>query len=245
MTSLPSSIPTKLRWKLSSESIASFPNSIPSKGLRKFEKRLDQELADRGITCTDSALSAEEFRAWLEPYTAYMRSRDYEVLATEEWFQSRLKMGKTIKSLSLFQAEAMIGSEIYHYQDKAVTSAFRFTDPTVSFTVKQGSLGAALDLIYLREMIKHGFTSIAKGRSRNAFGVVNRVGNLLYKLRFGLTIEPDSTSEYTSTIPESETKSTLFFVFSPKKTVFIRELESDPIPTELYRYLESFEIQSY
>lgn len=247
LTNLPTSLPTKLRWYLPPDHRESFIENIPSKGLRKFARNLPQIMEQNGISYQRRVLTEPEYQEWLVPYKRYMESKNYDILAQEKWFSSKTEQGYTVEAFFFYQNQELVGSEIFSHKDSVfVSSAYRYSRPDVTFTAKQGSLGAAIDLTFFNEMISDGYVQISRGRSRNAFGIINTMGNLIYKLRFGMTIKGDDTTPESTTIPLSETKSTVFFTFPDSLPLaFIHELPSDPIDPELFRYLDEQRIVRY
>lgn len=245
---LPSSIPTKIRWFLPPASTHDPVEQFRSKSLKKFGRKLDELLQEQNLHIHTSDISLDDFMSWTKPYTEYMIQKKYEVLANEAWYHKKIEAGDTVHAISISQGDRVVASEIYVIKQggKAVSSAFRYSDPSINFSMKQGSLGAAMDIVYLKHVAAQGFSRISKGRSRNAFGLVNSFGNLVYKLRLGLDIQPDPDTPFSETIPRSENNSTLFFHFEGStKFAFVREIKTDPINPELRNYYNLFHVVEY
>lgn len=203
--------PEKITWRLSE------PNTEPiahlkSKGLRKFLSRSDELLAQKDITHAYKALSADEFSAWLPYYQEKMSENSYEILATPDWYQDRTAKGLTIEGIFFYQNNKLVGSGIFTRDGlEKATFAFKASDRLDLSNDANSSLGAVIDYFFLKTMIEKGVKIISAGRSRNAFGVINTLGYIDYKLRFGYQPQPDLTSAMFEEVPLNESGVVMFY----------------------------------
>ena len=194
-------------------------NHFRSKGLRKFLQKSAELLEKIGITWKYEALTREAFLNWLPYYQEKMTEQGYDLLATPEWYDSRTGMGRTVEGMFFYQNGKMVGSGIFTVEgnEKAVFS-FKASDRIDLDNTSNSSLGAVIDYLFLQKMSEKKIAIISAGQSRNAFGVVNTLGYLDYKLRFGYNPQLPKTPEMTTTIPVNDDGVVAFFA-QPKEGV--------------------------
>lgn len=208
--------PEKIRWRFPSltpdESVT--PH-ILSKGLRKFLSNVDELLAAKQITWTLEELSAEQFGSWLEYYQQKMLENQYDVIASQEWFAKKTALGQKVLGLLMYQQGKLVGSGIFAVNGtEKATFAFKATDRLDLTNTANSSLGAVIDYLFLREMHQRGIQLLSAGQSRNAFGVVNTLGYLDYKLRFGYQPSFGSKTPLSSEVPLGEDGTVVFYAQS-------------------------------
>ncbi len=185
---------------------------IISKSQRSFLRVSEGLLTSYGITWELKSLTLAEFEAWLPYYQSKMSELDYDILANSEWYQSRAAQGKTIEGLFMHQGEKMVGSGIFVIEGtNKATFAFKASERLDLSNRANASLGSIIDFFFIREMVKRRIAIISAGKSRNAFGVINSLGYLDYKMKFGYRPTfPDGT-EFVKSVPLNEKGAVVFY----------------------------------
>lgn len=213
--------PEKIRWALPElRNEADLFAIIKSKTLRSFLRTAEQSLLEFSITWETHPITFEEYKKWLVFYTEKMIGQEYDVIANEEWYQKKIDSGKVVEGIFFSRNGELLGSEIFitKESEKFASAAFKATDHRENFSNKShASLGAVVDFFFLREVLRRGFTHISFGRSRNAFGVINTIGNLEYKLGFGYIPSQASDTVLFSEVPLNEKGIVLFFGLKENK----------------------------
>ncbi|MBP7768591.1 hypothetical protein KA082_02030 [Candidatus Woesebacteria bacterium] len=185
---------------------------LKSKTMRSFLRGIDAVLMKNNITWQLHELSREKFAEWLRYYTEKMEELDYSVIASLEWYDKRIELGKTVEGLFFYQAGKLICSGIFMIEGmQKATFAFKASDRIDLSSEPNSSIGSVIDFFFIQEMLKRDIAIISAGKSRNAFGVFNTVGYLDYKFRFGYLPQPDMKSQFLDTIPMPESGIVLFY----------------------------------
>lgn len=196
--------PEKIIWRFP-EHVSDVLAAMKSKTLRKFLQNTDQELSSNGITYEYKKLSDEEFLAWLPYYEKKMSENGYDLIASPAWLAKKKEQGVTLDGMFFYQHGEMVGSGIFtRNENHKATFAFKASERIDLGQEAHASLGAIIDYLFLKEMSEQHVEVISAGRSRNAFGVINNLGYVDYKLKFGYT--PTFTDEETilTTLPLNE-----------------------------------------
>ncbi|NCN06947.1 MAG: hypothetical protein GW946_03860 [Candidatus Pacebacteria bacterium] len=216
--------PEKLQWFFplvgSEEEIL---QNIKSKSLRSFLRKTENSLAEAGITWEQKWLTEQDFQAWLQYYKKKMVEQHFDIFATAAWYAEMISRGLTIGGIFLYQAEKLVGSAIYTQtaDHGLITNHFKASEHLIGFRERNGSLGALVDFIFLRESIKTGRPQISTGRARNATGVFNMYGYIDYKLRFGTYPACIEGIANLSTTPLSENGDVLFFGLHDNRLILV------------------------
>ncbi len=211
---------------------------IKSKGLQSFLRNLDPILNDHHITWEYKPVTLAEFETWLDYYHSKMEELAYDHLASTEWYQDRAAKGKAIEGLFAYRNGELVGSAIFTREGtEKATFAFKASDRIDLTGKSNSSLGAALDYLFLREMISQQVKIISAGQSRNAFGVINSLGYLDYKLRFGYRPQMSETAEMVSEVPLNEDGLVVFYGLKQNQfTLFAFKPQGSAIQFEVARF---------
>lgn len=202
--------PEKIRWLYPANK--DVLSSIKSKSTRSFLRKSEQELTEFNIVTSHNTLSEAEYVAWLPYYEAKMTEAGYDIFATKEWYALKISEGKNVEAIFFHTNGQLCGSIIFTTKDSSHADAcFKASDQIDGLSKKRQSLGAIIDYFFLVNVTERAFQHVSMGRSRNAFGVVNKVGYLDYKLRFGCipTVEPGFP--LLDEVPVNEVGYSLFF----------------------------------
>ncbi len=192
---------------------------IKSKSLKQFLTSADSILETAQITWKYHTLTDQEFLDWLPYYKTKMAENDYEIIASPEWLQKKREQQLEIEGLFFYKNDQLVGSGIFT-RDKLEKATFAFkASDRIDLTNKQNSsLGSIIDFFFIREMVKQQVKIISAGRSRNAFGVINTLGYLDYKLRLGYEPQLDEKSVQLNEVPLNENGVVLFYGIKEGKT---------------------------
>jgi hypothetical protein len=196
---------------------------IKSKSLRGFLKRTPELLSEHGLVTNIAQMSKEQFRSWLPYYTEKMEEQSYEILATPEWFDLKMEQQKNVYSIFIHQGETLVAALIFTHtpENNHSSIAFRANDRLDIFSGGRSSIGALLDYAFLEWSLQKKCTSISAGRTRNAFGVINTLGNLDYKLRFGYLPKPTKDTVLETSVPLTEAGCAYFYGLQNDKLLLI------------------------
>ncbi len=204
--------PEKIRW-LYNRSAPNLYAAIKSPSLRAFLRHTDEYLAAYEITYDEKELTQASYKNWLKHYAKVMIEKNYDVIAKPEWLSKKWAEGKEVRGYFYYYQGELQGSLIYAKKgNERVYAAYKTSlkIPEIS-TKKHGSLGAMIDLIFLREMLDQQFPWISHGSMRNAFGVLNTYGNLRYKLDMGFQVIAEADTPWLNSVPLSQEKTVAFF----------------------------------
>lgn len=192
--------PEKLRWwyDIAAPELLA---SIPSKTLRQLGRQAEPLLQRYQLTVTHSWLDALGYQAWWQHYQTTMQAKGYDLIATPDWWQHKQAEGKQVGVFYFHQSTQVCGSLVYLRHDAQVTACFKTSQSIPGLTKKHRSLGALIDFVFLREILKTKPSAISLGSMRNAFGVWNSYGNLEYKLSMGYLVEPKENTAIWDTVP--------------------------------------------
>ncbi len=241
--------PEKIVWKfpyVSGDPI----EIIKSKTTRAFLRTSQSKLQEFHITHQIKEVTETDFIHWHEYYQKKMQEQGYEVIATLDWYHQRIDEKRKIFELVLTQNDLVVGTEIFTITaENRGIAAFKASERMEDFSKKRQSIGAVIDYLVIRFLINYGVSEISFGKSRNAFGVINTLGNLDYKLRFGFIPTPDQKSPLLESVALSPDGTVLFyglkngqlsmFAFQPKGTVATYEparFATSEIPFEIIEY---------
>ena len=140
-----------------------------------------------------------------------MEELKHTVWADEKWYQEETQKGYNIKALFFYQNGKIVGSGIMAFKDNLVSLAFKATDRITVSHVSYGSLGSIIDFLRLKLICKEGNSKTVVTRSRNAFGVINSIDYLDFRLRFGYTIRPNLSAPILSDVPVNDDDFVLFY----------------------------------
>lgn len=186
--------------------------AIKSKSLRSFLRKVDATLERNQVRCEQGEISATEFQNWLDYYRSKMTENEFEVIASPEWYVERKELGRKIEKIFFYQQDQLIGSGIVTKEDgKRITLAFKASDRLDLSNEPNSSIGAVVDFFFLRTGVREQFPIISSGRSRNAFGVINTLGYLDYRLRFGYCPTQPEDSPVLDEVPVNEEGVVIFF----------------------------------
>jgi hypothetical protein len=214
-------------------------SEVKSKSLRGFLRKAPELLAEHGLIQNISQISKEEFVAWLPYYTEKMAEQSYEILATPEWFDLKMEQKKEVYSIFINQGERMVAALIFTYtpENNHSSIAFRANDRLDIFSGGRSSIGALLDYAFLKWSLEKKCTAISAGRTRNAFGVINTIGNLDYKLRFGYQPQPTINTDIETSVPLNEAGCVYFYGWQDQKLLlFALHPTGSEFDTNLSRY---------
>jgi hypothetical protein len=238
--------PEKIIWRFQLQN-QDVLQSIVSKSLRSFLSHTDTVLAEQQIKYEYRPVDRNEFQVWLEFYEKQMVANDYDTLANLDWFDKKIAANKQVEGLFFYRDGQLIGSAIISRdgQTKA-TMAFKASQRVDISNHKNASFGALIDYLFLVEMVKQKVGIISGGRSRNAFGVINKVGYIEYKLRLGYQPIFDPTVVQHSDIPLSEDGSAIFFSPNAEQqmTAYIVGPTDHPIFATITAMIRNIPIQS-
>jgi hypothetical protein len=206
----------RLLWLLDKKETALA--SIKSKSTRKFLTRSSQLLEEAGITYSFSPISLMQYQQWLNYYTQKMIENNFEVMATEEWYLEATNEGDTVLGMFFYKQEVMIGSGIIQLNKESSRLKFKASDKVNLSNDDNSSLGAIIDYRYMEEMMKQNVPTITSGRSRNAFGIINKLGYLDYKLKFGFYPIIETADQPTSEFLLNEEGRGVSFCHQPNDT---------------------------
>lgn len=193
----------KIIWRFPAQS--DVLAQIKSKSLRSFLSHTDEILEQNHITTETKELDEVAYLEWLPYYREKMTENEYDVLANEEWFSQRQSENKNVEGIFFYQNGKVIGSGIMTLEGthKAALS-FKATDRIELSGKSNASLGAVVDFMFLKTATNRGFEIISGGRSRNAFGVINTLGYLDYKLKLGYRPSLDASLALVEEVPLNE-----------------------------------------
>ncbi len=207
----------KTRWRFPSTG-GDVLATIKSKGLRDFLKNIDQVLATQNIISTYKKISRDEFAEWLSYYQTKMAEHQFDFIASLDWYDQKIKEGKTVEAVFFHQQNKMVASGIFLREgNHKATLAFKASDRLELTNKSNSSIGAVVDYFFLKTMREQHVEIISSGRSRNAFGVINTLGYLDYKLRFGYEPTPAKKSTLLYSVPVNEKGIILFFGIHSEK----------------------------
>lgn len=196
--------PEKLLW-LYPQGVTEPLDHLNSSSLRKFLAKAEELLSDNHITWEVKTLDEAGFTQWLSYYQSKMDENEFSTIADIAWFQKRLAEGYQIQGLWFLKGEQLVASGILRVKDtEEVVLAFKASDRLELGGKANSSIGAVVDYCFLQYAVDQGFGRISAGRSRNAFGVINSIGYLDFKLRFGYLPHPDPTSPLLVEAPVDE-----------------------------------------
>lgn len=185
--------PTRVKWLFPKEALAvtkplEWISYIPSKSIRALALQLDAVLEQAGLVYTIEPLTAESYSDWRKFYAEQMSVQHHEVLAKPDWFEHRKVEYPEILLVEIRRQEdghrvgaAIILRKVDGEWNKPYRASLRIALPRL----KNVSIGALLDLLSLRYIFAHKPTLVKSGASRNAFGCINTLGYLAYKLKIG------------------------------------------------------------
>lgn len=189
--------PNKINWNYPINPNTKVIDNIKSKGAKAFLSNIDQHLTNNNLIIKTRPCSDSDFSEFIKQYTQLFTIKKFDILANKSWYKAKLKDGKEIHIFQILQRGKIVASKIFTIKDHTYRSAFKISQPDFQFVVrhKNASLGLILDYLWLEHVSLLKPKAITGGTSRNLFGVTNRLGYLIYKLRVG----------FQATIPSSST----------------------------------------
>lgn len=211
--------PEHLRWyfpKITNSS--QILEQIRSEKFRKYLKGATELIREFRITVKSSVLTRESYLSWLEHYNRVVDQKSFNAYATADWYDLKISEGKAVESMTFYQNTELVGSKVYTLINNTVIAAFKTTvTDSLEFT-KKIPFGALMDYIFLEKMIDRKIEKLNFGRSRNQFGIDNRLGLLEYKLKFGMYPLPDVKKDIVSSLIEVDPEKTVMsFCFNAKQ----------------------------
>lgn len=194
-------------------------NHIKSKSLRSFLSNSDEVLAKNNIEWKYENLTKQKFLEWLPYYKEKMGEHNYVVRAKEEWYQEEIKKGHLLKGLFFYQKKRLVGSGIFVLHGNTANFAYKASDRISVSSMKSSSFGSIIEFMFLKLVAESGIYTTASNKSRNAFGVINTLGYLDYKLRFGYKIRPSPGMPFLNDVPINESGIVLFFGLQDDKFI--------------------------
>ncbi len=197
--------PTKIRW-MHDASTADVLATIRSRSLKKFLQNMPEVMVAENISVESIVFTTETFIEWLIHYEAFVKAKHYDSIASLKWFQQKPAEHKEVRAFIFRKNEQICGTSVYAVQDEKKVFGVYKTNYDALFTnfKKQNTLGALIDYHFLCELRKQGYQWISMGTMRNAFGVINSVGNLYHKLRMGYLPRVAEKTELLSSVPLNE-----------------------------------------
>lgn len=203
--------PLKIRWMLN-QTDEDFFQSLKSETLQHFLKKSDEILKLHQISVKQLWLDQKMYVDWHLHYVQTMQNKGYDVIASPEWFAQKKQEGKNVGGFFFSQNEQWVGTLIYSQKgQEKVFAAYKTNLEVPGLGKKHQSLGAIIDYYFIREMRERKIPWISLGSMRNAFGVINTLGNLDYKLRFGYLPTIDLDTQLVPTAPLNEQRAVCFF----------------------------------
>jgi hypothetical protein len=202
--------PEKISWAIEATSKDAL-ELIQSKSVRSFLRQSHTLLEEAGIMLDFKELSLESFLQWLPFYEAKMSEHEYDILANSEWFHKRQAEGKKIYGLFFYKADQLVGSGIITVGNDKGTLSFKASERIDLSSKTNSSFGSIIDYLFMQKILDMGLTHISGGTSRNAFGVINTIGYLDYKLRLGYAPSPAKTAVLLSEVPLNDEGLVLFY----------------------------------
>jgi hypothetical protein len=186
--------------------------SIKSKSLRSFLKRGEALMQEQGIRWEYRPLSEQDFFDWLPYYEEKMKENGFDILANKNTYQEKIAAGSTVEGLFFYRNQKMIGSIILTRKgNEYVALNFKASDKLDIFPGGRSSIGALIDYIFLKVMSEQEIKLITGGSSRNAFGVINKIGYLDSRLRTGFEVIQKEDVAFLDFVPLAADRSVLFF----------------------------------
>jgi hypothetical protein len=212
--------------------------TLKSKTLKTFLQKADQELTEHNLKLEHVPIDQTLFDLWYAHYVMVMTEKGYDVIATPDWFGKKQAEKKQVGGFFLSQAGEWKSTLIYTQVENQKTFAAYKTSLTLpGLSKKRQSLGALIDYFYIQTMVTNQIPWISLGSMRNAFGVINTLGNLDYKLRYGFIPMVDADTELIDSVPLTETGEVTFFgVKAGTLNLFILQPQSFPQESELTRF---------
>lgn len=224
--------PEKVLWIYKDHNPDLVIDRIKSKSARKFVRAIDETMDQYSFELDMGVCTRKDFLNWLELYHRRSDEKQFELFATEAWFDEKSREQRKIEKLFIYQNGILIGGKIITIsEDLVVRSAFKASIPFQFAASGNSSLGLMLDYLYLAHYSKQKVSKITGGRSRNLFGVINSIGYLCFKLRMGYSceIQPNvSIFENEFRVPENRPFCT-----------FLTHAEQEDLDPDLYFYGES------
>ncbi|HCC84919.1 MAG TPA: hypothetical protein DEP87_04530 [Candidatus Pacebacteria bacterium] len=187
---------------------------LRSQSLRKFLARAETYLTANQITWAIEPLELTQFEAWLPYYRAKMAEKGFDCLANTSWFLKRQSQGDQLLGLWFRRQQQLVASGIIRVKADKIVLAFKASDRLDLAGRSNSSIGAVVDHFFQKYALEHQFASISSGRSRNAFGVLNSLGYLDFKLKLGYVPQADLASPVSQTVPTDAQGRVLFFGLS-------------------------------
>lgn len=202
--------PEKLVWTYP-QGVTEPLDHLRSSSLRKFLAKAETLLSDAHITWEIVPVTQAGFLEWLVYYQSKMEENEFSTIADLGWYEKRIKEGYLIFGLWFKKAGQLVASGILRVKNtEEIVLAFKASDRLELGTMANSSIGAVVDFCFLQYAIEQGFERISAGRSRNAFGVINTLGYLDFKLRLGYVQSPDPASPLLNQVPVDEQGRALF-----------------------------------
>jgi hypothetical protein len=203
--------PEKIRWRF--PIVEDLFAVVKSKTTRSFLRNVDRYFEELAITWEYKTLDKVAYLEWLKYYQQKIEENNYEVIANEEWYDKKKADGKEVTGFFFYRNGQLIGSSLFVISEtgKKAVGAFKANDRIEELSKDRNSLGAAIDLIVIRYLLGKGVETLSFGQTRNAFGVINAVGNLDYKLRFGMVPSASESTLLLDQVPLTELGSVVFF----------------------------------
>lgn len=158
---------------------------IAGKNLRKQLKNYRQILDEKHVVWRFKPLPEQEWDAWLTFYQQRMQEFGYRVIASREKFKNYREKGNEIFTLDVYLQGKLAGRKLNIFKEDVARSCFKAAKH-VPNVAKNCSFGALIDYLQIvacrqnRSIVRFGF-----GKSRNQFGLDNKLGYLEHKWRFG------------------------------------------------------------
>jgi hypothetical protein len=206
---------------------------IKSKTTKKFLKNhLDDFLKEYQLTVTTQDISETDYLEWLKYYRAKMEENNFDIFAKPEWYPNKVSEGFKVYGIYLRSTSALLGTGIVtcSRENKFIIN-FKASDKTDFSNYRNASLGTIIEYYFLKLAYDKNATEISSGRSSNAFGVINKLGYLNFKLRYGYQPVTVVNEPYYQSVEVLEGLPVCFYGFT-----------SSPDQLKLYVYNHSQEL---
>lgn len=206
--------PEKLLWTYP-QGVTEPLDHLNSSSLRKFLAKAETYLSDAHVTWEIVPVTQAGFLEWLVYYQSKMDENEFSAIADLNWYEKRIQEGYQIFGLWFKKDGRLVASGILRVKNtEEIVLAFKASDRLELGGKANSSIGAVVDFSFLQYAVEQGFQRISAGRSRNAFGVINSLGYLDFKLRLGYQQSPDPASPLLTEVPVDQQGSVLFLAAS-------------------------------
>lgn len=179
--------PIKVNWRYPHTDRSKILETIKSKRARKFLRAHQEVLQQQQLTIATGNCSPHEYKVFQEFYATQFTQKQFDIFATDQWFQERLAEHKQVRYFFMLHDTKPVAAKIFTVKDKIYRSSFKVSDPHFfdQHHYHNASLGLLIDFLWLDQIMQEQPRLITGGSSRNLFGYINHIGYLIFKLRIG------------------------------------------------------------